>query len=588
MHYPTLKTIPAAREAVDAFGGLNLLGDIAAGEFAAMENLSARHHPQAATARSNALAVAQAQPGSLLYKQALCYSQGSELVVGESRYDLSLTPGEKQLVAMGAYILVLPDKKYLNTANPDDRGSLNRSIREKYWGFAPCDAAGTLRTVKYIAAEQPSDAQAGDFWCDSSAENPVLKQLSADGTWQVKDSFVRLTLDCYRNEKYPYRGYFTDNFSDGDTVELVIEGDQILNAIEEQPMAESYMLRCIRALAGPVQLKLLDGATAVIPGVMPYTIGIGNYIRLGRSMPDMDFVFECGNRLWGCRYGDQQGRFVNEIYASALGDLKNWHSFQGVSTDAYTAAVGSDGPFTGAMNYLGYPLFFKENSVHRVYGSYPAEYRIQTVPCQGVAAGAGGSLCLLGDTALYLGKHGVCAYDGALPSLISPKLPGLAGPAVAAALGPCYYLSTPQGLYVYRSDYRLWHRSSPIGAAAMVSDGSRVLFYSPEEKGIWELEGGSDRVDFSAETGIIAGSQLQRIRSICLRYSLTGWGRVMVEYDSSGVWLAVGELPQTKLGWSNLPLRPHRCDHFRLKLCGHGCLKLHSIIKTLEKGSDLI
>ena len=42
-------------------------------------------------------------------------------------------------------------------------------------------------------------------------------------------------------------------------------------------------------------------------------------------------------------------------------------------------------------------VLFKENSVHRVYGSYPAEYRIQTVPCQGVAAGAGGSLCLLGD-----------------------------------------------------------------------------------------------------------------------------------------------------------------------------------------------
>lgn len=587
MHYPTLKTIPAVREAVSAFGGLNRQEDISQGEFAVMENLSSRHYPQAATSIAAAPYLPDAKAQGLLAKQELCYVEGAYLVVGQQRYDLALTPGEKQLISMGAYILILPDKKYFNTADPTDTGSFSRSVREKYWGFEPCDQAGTPRKVKYVGAEMPADGAVGDFWCDSSAQTPLLKQLAADGSWQVKDSFVRLTLDHYRNEKYPYRGYFTDNFSDGETVELVIEGDP-MDAIEENPLEEGYMKNLIAALAGSRKLKLLDGVTAVIPGVLPYTVAIANYLRLGPFMPDMDFVFECGNRLWGCRYGQQEGKFVNEIYASALGDFRSWSLFQGTSTDSYTAALGTDGPFTGAMNYLGYPLFFKENFIHRVYGSYPAEYRIQTTPCAGVAAGCGKSLRLLGDTALYLGKNGVCAYDGAMPREISSQIPGLEGPATGVVVGHNYYLSTPEALYVYDSHRRLWHRQSPIFATDMCCWRGRGFYFRLDSPGLMELEAGTEKVNFSAETGILAGSRQRRIRNICLRYSLSGWGRVMVEYDSSGVWLAVGELPQTKLGWRNISLKPRRCDHFRLRLLGGGCLKVHSIIKTLEEGSDLV
>ena len=74
----------------------------------------------------------------------------------------------------------------------------------------------------------------------------------------------------------------------------------------------------------------------------------------------MDFVIESGNRLWGCRYGKAlNGETVNEIYASKLGDFRNWYCFAGISTDSYTASVGTDGAFTGAVTYMGRPIFFK-------------------------------------------------------------------------------------------------------------------------------------------------------------------------------------------------------------------------------------
>ena len=84
-------------------------------------------------------------------------------------------------------------------------------------------------------------------------------------------------------------------------------------------------------------------------------------------MPDVDILFESGNRLWGARFGptkyiaserDNYGsiglvkRTLNEIYASALGDLKNWRVYQNVSTDSYAASVGSDGEWTGGADYI--------------------------------------------------------------------------------------------------------------------------------------------------------------------------------------------------------------------------------------------
>ena len=56
---------------------------------------------------------------------------------------------------------------------------------------------------------------------------------------------------------------------------------------------------------------------------------------------------------------------VNELYACKLGDFKNWNCFLGISTDSYVASVGTDGPWTGAVTYLGNPIFFKETCLHK-------------------------------------------------------------------------------------------------------------------------------------------------------------------------------------------------------------------------------
>ena len=60
-----------------------------------------------------------------------------------------------------------------------------------------------------------------------------------------------------------------------------------------------------------------------------------------------------------------------------------------------------------------------------------------------------------------------------------------------------------------------------------------------------------------------------------------------VEYDSSGVWEQLWSMTGKTMQTFTFPVRPRRCDHFRLRLVGQGGAKLYSLTKTLEKGSDL-
>lgn len=84
----------------------------------------------------------------------------------------------------------------------------------------------------------------------------------------------------------------------------------------------------------------------------------GDPLIVRNEMPDLDYIIESGNRLWGCRY--DAANKINEIYASKLGDFKNWNSFSGLSTDSYAVSCGTDGKWTGAVTYYGYPLFSRK------------------------------------------------------------------------------------------------------------------------------------------------------------------------------------------------------------------------------------
>jgi hypothetical protein len=316
----------------------------------------------------------------------------------------------------------------------------------------------------------------------------------------------------------------------------------------------------------------------------------------------MDFLIEHDNRLWGCRYGpDESGAVVNELYSCALGDFRNWNQFLGLSTDSYRVSLGSDGPFTGAITHGGYPLFFKEQCLHKVFGQIPANFSIQTTACRGVRKGCGRSLAIVGEILYYKSRHGVCAYDGSLPVEVSEPLgQERYTDAVAAAHGGKYYISMKKDrdgswdLFVFDTEKGLWHREDDLAAYLFCSCGDELYCATEDGRILTMLGSGQSyeqNVSWMFETGILGASfpEKKYLQKLNIRMMLQQGSRmrILAQYDSVGQWHDLGYLTGTDLRSFTVPVKPRRCDHLRLRIEGEGPGMIYSITKTYSRGSDV-
>ena len=316
-------------------------------------------------------------------------------------------------------------------------------------------------------------------------------------------------------------------------------------------------------------------------------------VAVERRVPDFDFVTEQGNRVWGC------SRKENTIYACALGDPTNWYSYRGIASDSYAVSVGSDGAFTGAASCMGYVLFFKENCIHKLYGSKPSDYQLSSVRCRGVAANAAGSLCVIAETLYYLSPDGVMAWGGSLPTKVSGTLATGRLTAVEWAMGGSldarYYLylkrktETGGRLLVYDTETGLWHEESPAGTE-MVGTGQQLYLW--DGNALWaadpdrEEDGETEtRLQFEAVTGDIGMSSPddKYVSRVTLRLDALAHTvvDVAVSYDG-GDWETVGSCAAVRADERiNLPFVPRRHDLMRLKFSGSGQMVLRSVALTL-------
>ena len=579
MRYPKLREIPTTRERIDVFRGYNHNLRIAEGEFYDMRNMSSDDYPVLSPRRQRGVYATPGMPQGMISKKDLWYVDGGNIIVIENgektTIDMGLTVDDtpKVLISMGAYIIIMPDKKYINTSNYEDKGDIEASVTTT--------AATTIRISKLdgaeydnvlVQSEEPTSAKNGDMWIDTSSIPHTLKQYSAaaDEWSAVATSYVKISSLGIGS-----------NFAEGDGVK--ISGITTATDLNTNTIVHSRGANYI-----------------VVTGIIDEVSSQDTPITVERKMPDMDFVIESGNRLWGCRYGESNGVMVNEIYSSKLGDFKNWECYAGISSDSWRATVGSDGAFTGAVSFLGSPIFFKENCMHKVYGDFPSTFRIQSTNCRGVQKGCERSIATVNETLFYKSRGAVCGYDGSLPQEISADLGNASySEAVGGGLSNKYYVSMKDSagdyhLFVYDVAKGLWHREDDTQVVQFCEHRGDLFFIDRSDDQIKSVKGAGlpydELIRWEAITGVLGTDTPGKkyISKIEMRMSLAHGSRVLifVEYDSCGEWELVSTLVGDNLSTFTIPIRPRRSDHLRLKISGYGEAKVFSLFKTIEEGSS--
>ena len=124
MFFPMLKKIGLKKMTVTDFPGLDRRETARIGGFREMRNLCGEGYPTLRTRQARGLTATVTKPGGLTAKDALIWVDGTRICVNGEAAGPVLTEGEKDLISMGAYLIVFPDKVYLNTKDLTDYGSL--------------------------------------------------------------------------------------------------------------------------------------------------------------------------------------------------------------------------------------------------------------------------------------------------------------------------------------------------------------------------------------------------------------------------------------------------------------------------------
>lgn len=324
-------------------------------------------------------------------------------------------------------------------------------------------------------------------------------------------------------------------------------------------------------------------------------------LRITRTVPDMDYMTQSDNRIWGC------SNETHELYACALGDPRNWYTYQGLATDAYALTVGTPGQFTGMITHLGYVVVFKEDAIHKVFGNKPSNYQLTTTHARGVEAGSEKSLCIMNETLYYLSPTGMVGFEGSLPGDVSDALGDVKykNAVCGAAYGRLYVsMQDTDGdwhLFTYDGKNGYWYREDGSHALDFRYAGG-TLYMVKADGTLWALSGPGDEaleddtaaqeglLHWSIETGDLRMEDLYKkhLQKIMLRFRLAAgaWCNVKVCYDS-GDWETVrGFSGKADKKATVLPLIPRRCDHMRIMMDGMGEMRLLEMNCVYWSGSD--
>ncbi|MCD8036036.1 MAG: hypothetical protein LUE88_01440 [Clostridiales bacterium] len=596
MLYPTLNETAVYNRVTDRFLGINKNVITSDGEFSFTENVTMDSYPALSSRERRGMVTELNSPSGLAMKDSLVYADGADLYYNGERVEgivLSTLSANcpKKFVSMGAYLCIFPDNLYLNTADMTDFGSMEMSWEipaGQSVVYTLCKGDGTDYDTPTVSDDEPESPENGDLWIDTSGDVHVLKQYSKSMSMWTEMATTYVKIEA------PGIG------------QNVLKGDGVRLAGCAYTGSDEALSEQIDSLNGTVIVRERGDNYIVITGIIDsvYTQNAESdgEVSVNRKVPKMDFVTECQNRLWGCYYGIEDGRTVNEIFCCKLGDFKNWEAYQGISTDSYRASCGSDGAWTGAVTYLGYPLFFKENYVHKVYVSSSGAHQIAVSAIDGVQKGSDRSFAIVNDYLLYKSPTGINIFDGTQAASVSDKLGGdMYYNAAGGALGGKYYVSMENSdgewnLFVYDLKKGLWVCEDSSHIMHFAGNGGELYYIDEDSNRLITVRGseGEQEEDFcwTVESGNIGYEYAEKkyLSRFKLRMSIgeEGYAEVWIQYDSNGIWEKRGVIKGRGLNRTfTLPVIPRRCDHLKIRLTGKGEFKLCSFSSVLERGSDI-
>ena len=542
------------------FGGLNCTQNYQEGQLRQCENLSSRQWPCLSQRYGRSLVGTYPEPQALHARKELLVVSGTRVLYGEAEVG-AVTQGPKQIATVGNLVVIFPDKVFYNVETGE---------------FGPMEVTyeaegGTLTFTDSTITTTGEDFpfRVGDAvtitGCTTRPENNktvIIRQVAGK------------TLTFYANT-------FTATRPEDASQE---EGEEDGTGQNGGAATQAAASRS----GSPATQDAGEGETAGEDTEETQETEEGQ-VTLCRQIPDLEFICQGGYRLWGV--------MGNTIYGSKYADPLNFQVFDGLSSDSYYIDVGSEGAFTACAAYSSHLCFFKENTLHKLYGTKPSNFQLVTSQVYGVQAGCEKSVCTVNETMLYKGVGGIYAYAGGIPELISQELEAARfSQACAATDGERYYVSMAGkdqwGLYVYDVQRGLWLQEDGAHCVDMAFHQGHVYLLLADGE-LYRIETETREKDLPWSATFCPFTETVDERKVYSRFHLRldlaegAWLSAQIRRDPEEPWQTVYTLHTPRRRTVNIPLLPVRSDGIQLRLQGRGECRIRTLVREFALGSDV-
>lgn len=557
-----IRDTPSSRiRSATKFGGINRANGTPLGEWDNLNGFDLTAYPALRTCLPYAYSniVSSGEITGYTYRNGILVYTTADGIYLDGKGTLTAIPGlsagDKTLVNIGAYIVILPDWSLINTADAENPVTMAKGavLTGDLLEYNQNQTKPTVSIYKLFYVDAPTAEV-------TASGLAVGDSVKLSWTYGKRKMSKQLTINNIGIESYTGSGMTSIGFDTSDmpnTMWFYTEG----RAMDQ------------------FRVPRITGAT------------------IQRVMPDLDYVVEYNNRLWGCSSKN------HEIYCSKLGEPLVWGAYSGISTDSWAATVGTDGDFTGACVFNGCVLFFKEDCVHSVYGTKASNFTVTTYTVRGVQKGSAKSLCISEGLLYYKAPEGIFTFNGSASSRFDGKLCVDRDSRTACGTADDRYIVMAMSdgtVFYYDKLHNVWYtRTLPNVISMHNFSGSLYAITKDSNKAMQKvmlttdvgMDNRTAETAFEAISGELCRGELTSTSSYTrkamhtvikkLTMSVEEWHQqgvssvqfaVSVQYDG-GDWQTVYSYDGTAEEADNnvvtlIPTIPMRCQRLRIKISG--------------------
>lgn len=545
------------------FGGINQSCRFNEGELADSKNLSSDLLPFISQRGKREQLGKFDAPTAVHAHNGIAVVDGTKFLYkadGEEEFTekITVTEGKKQIAQLNNIILIYPDKVYCDVSN------VNNVITK------PLEA-----TVELVGRRSHYSSSSLYYYFSEIYHNRIVAYdvtaadgIKVNGEWYenycAKELYEKFSAgDIVTIPRSVY--YYSKNTSDNSHI-YIGANDVRISYVERSDKKTTLYF---------ADSTFWDKGTSYS---FPY---LTQDISISKTAANLDYVCESGGRVWGTS--------ENTIKASAYNDIKSFSRFEGLSSDSFSISVSTQGEFTGCAAFTSHLVFFKENYIHRIYGSRPANFNLVTSSAPGVQAGSYASIKMLNERLFYKGVDGVYMYSGGMPVKISEGLgTEVYTDAVAGVFGNKYYISmknsdgiykmfsydTHKGVFLREDDTQMIDTTQKDGALLYIDSDGRMMAITGNRD--------TDGIEWSAELREFneTVNEKKGYSRLTLRIELDEGAYMNTELAlDDGRFNLAKTVNRRGRNIVSINIPPNRCDSFKIRLSGKGGCRVMNLVR---------